>query len=212
MIWSILGIFLFCCVLGALIWINFDSKDSKNSLPEEKSGKNWCYRVPDGPHAGEVLWSGCYCGTCAIVITEKDGEHYILANQRGKGTPDFKGYWNLPCGFMEPDENGKQCAARETYEECGVKIPWDCFELHNVETEPEKRHKGHVTLRYIVIIGDLLRDKINLEDFDKIGQTGGEKDEVEARKWINIRDFDNYKWAFNHREIIQNLIKTYDLI
>ena len=34
---------------------------------------------------------------------------------------------------------------------------------------------------------------------------GGEKNEVEDIKLINIRDIDSYEWAFNHKSLIKYL-------
>lgn len=35
---------------------------------------------------------------------------------------------------------------------------------------------------------------------------GGEDNEVEEVKWIDIRKLNNYKWAFNHNKIIERII------
>lgn len=36
-----------------------------------------------------------------------------------------KGYWNLPCGFLENNETVEQGAIRETWEECLAKVEID---------------------------------------------------------------------------------------
>ena len=168
--------------------------------------KNWCYQITDmtHPHFGETLWSGRYCAVAAFIFCRfKDG-WYVLANQRGKGTPDFQGMWNCPCGFLENTESGPQGCAREAFEETGFIIDPRDLILHSVETEPEKCNKGHVTLRYYAFIEqeDLDPNK-NVEDPANL--KGGEQDEVENIKWIALRDIDKYEWAFNHKYVIDKL-------
>ena len=84
--------------------------------------KNWSYTIKEGEHKGVTLWSGRYCAVAAFVFCKLKGEWCILANQRGKGTPDYQGYWNCVCGYLEADESAEQGCAREVYEETGVKI------------------------------------------------------------------------------------------
>lgn len=168
------------------------------------------YTITEGPYAGETWYDGRYCGVSGIVLLQKGTSYYILANKRGKGSADFKHLWNLPCGFLENTESGPEGVVREIFEECGVSIPKELFTLYDVETEPEKCHKGHVTIRYIAFITDELPG-IDFSEFNHIGSTGGEQDEVEDRKWIPIQDYKNYDWAFNHEKVIEDLIKIYNL-
>ena len=91
--------------------------------------KNWSYTIHEEghPHNGKTLWSGRYCAVCGVVLfyNENTGETFALANKRGNGTPDYQGFWNLPCGFLEANESGQQGVAREVYEETGVKMEID---------------------------------------------------------------------------------------
>jgi len=155
----------------------------------------WSYKVIEGEHAGKTLWSGRYVAvSCVILAHENIGDEecwYVLANQRGKGTPDDQGKWNMPCGFLNNGESATAACARETAEECGVYINSKLFKLINVETAPEKCNNGNVSLRHLCILNkrvDILTK-----------QEGGEKDEVESVKWIPISDISNYDWAFNHK-------------
>lgn len=169
---------------------------------------NKCYTVNDPGHPldGKTLYTGRYCGACAIVLLRKDdGNIYLLANQRGKGCENFIMKWNMPCGFMEDDESGEQCASRETFEECGIRIPPEYFTLDSVETRPEKCFNGHVTIRYITFLTEESLVNLNL-GANEIGSTGGEVDEVNDRKWIPLKEYGKYDWAFHHREVIEELI------
>lgn len=171
--------------------------------------KNYSYTIQEGPHKGETLWSGCYSATCGITILRvrrflRRSKYYVLANKRGKGTPDFKHMWNLPCGFIEPSESGPECVRREILEECGIDIPAELFVFLETDTRPETRNKGHITLRYLAIT-DKNTKGIDTSHFDEIGTTGGEVDEVEERKWIDIDKVREYEWAFNHAFVLERI-------
>ena len=161
--------------------------------------KNWSYTIKEGEHAGKILWSGRYCAVTGIVIynnldTDID---YILATKRGKGTPDYQGYWCMPCGFLEADESGKQGVVREIFEETGIKYDPEKFWLWDVQTEPELCNNGNVTLRYYTVV-----DEMTTPNYVNIN---GEADEVEEVKWIPITEIDNYKWAFGHDDLIRKM-------
>ena len=171
--------------------------------------KNYSYIIQEGPHKGETLWSGCYSATCGITILRvkrflRKSKYYVLANKRGKGTPDFKHMWNLPCGFIEPSESGPECVRREILEECGINIPAELFVFLETDTRPSTRNKGHITLRYLAII-DRNTKGIDSSHFNEIGTTGGEENEVEERKWINIDKVQDYEWAFNHADVLKRI-------
>lgn len=170
--------------------------------------KNWCYKItdPNHPKCGTTLWSGRYCAVTGIVIrqmrnTNRDGfDYYVLANLRGNGTPDYQGYWNMPCGFLESNESGEEGVCREMFEECGYKVMPEDMGLFNVETDPRYCNNGNVTLRYF-----------NIEFCTKLPELkytniNGEEGEVESVKWINVKDINNYKWAFNHNKLITDFM------
>lgn len=53
--------------------------------------KNWSYTITEGEHKGKTLWSGRYCAVSAFIFCKFPDGWKVLANQRGKGTPDFQG-------------------------------------------------------------------------------------------------------------------------
>lgn len=163
--------------------------------------KNWSYTIKEGEHAGKTLWSGRYCAVTGVVLyNDLDTDiDYILATKRGKGTPDYQGYWCLPCGFLEADESGKQGVAREIFEETGIKYDPKQFWLWDVQTEPELCNNGNVTLRFYTLVDEMVTPNyVNIN---------GEVDEVEEVKWIPVMEIDNYKWAFGHDVLIKELCK-----
>lgn len=46
------------------------------------------------------------------------------------------GLWTTPAGFMETGESLQQAAARETHEECGVRLDEQALELHMISSIP----------------------------------------------------------------------------
>lgn len=175
--------------------------------------KNWSYKItdPNHPKCGTTLWSGRYCAVTGIVIKKVKNEntvstlmktgkpefdYYILANLRGPGTPDYQGYWNMPCGFLECTETGEEGVCREMFEECGYKLLPRQMELFDVETDPRYCNNGNVTIRYSNV--EFCTELPEL----KYTNINGEEGEVESVKWINVRDINKYKWAFNHKKLI----------
>ena len=162
---------------------------------------NWSYKITDldHPKCGTTLWSGRYCAVCGIVLVNCKQDTFVLANLRGSGTPDYQGYWNLPCGFLEDNETGAEGVCREIFEECGLTLAPSCFSLFDVETDPLTCNNGNVTIRYIALRTILELPKLKYENIN------GEENEVESVKWINIKEIDNYKWAFNHDILIKKV-------
>jgi ADP-ribose pyrophosphatase YjhB (NUDIX family) len=179
--------------------------------------KNWCYKItdPNHPKCGTTLWSGRYTAVTGIVVKMLTNENtipalmttgkaefdcYILANLRGPGTPDYQGYWNLPCGFLERNESGEEGVCREMLEECGYTVEPSKMKLYNVETDPRTCNNGNVTIRYYN------SEVCNTLPELKYTNINGEEGEVESVKWINVKDINNYKWAFNHKKLIANFM------
>lgn len=145
-----------------------------------------------------TLYNGRYCAVAGFIYAIVDGEYSVLANRRGSGTPDFQGYWNCPCGFLERGENSKQGISRETMEECGENITPNKFKVVYVQTEPSECNNGNVTIHHTAFIGK--RNQYNPNN--AINERGGEKNEVQDIRWIPINKVNDYKWAFGHKKNI----------
>lgn len=165
--------------------------------------KNWSYKITEGEHAGETLWSGRYCCVAGFIFSHTNGDNVkVLAVKRGKDCPDFRGMWCCPCGFLEADETGEEGIVRETWEETGYDFPAREFELFTVETDPKLCNKAHVTLMYVNILNQHEVEDCFDEDwlpFDR---------ESEEVKWIPVDEISKYDWAFGHDKIINELMET----
>ena len=130
---------------------------------------------------------------------DKDNNRYILAVKRGTGTPDpeFVGCWCLPCGYLDYDETIEEALKREVFEETGLNIENPYFmNLLDVNSDPKSDKRQNVTFRYGYIVQEPITEV-------KLTAKNSEKNEVADIKWIPTNEIDNYKWAFNHNELIK---------
>lgn len=134
-----------------------------------------------------------------IFFKEKDGSLFVLANKRGKGTPDFQGMWNCPCGYLDFDETLEQAASREVFEETGVIIDPKKFIFHYINSDPKDSNKQNVTVRFKVFLS---------KRPETMPRFGGEQNEVDKILWIPVKTIDKFKWAFNHDRIIKEIVKN----
>ena len=149
---------------------------------------------------GNTFWISRSIAVLGIITGfDKDGIQYVLATQRGKGTPDpeFVGCWCLPCGYLDYNETIKQAVSREVFEETGVKIDPSCFSLLGINSNPEEKRQN-VTIRFKCEV-------VPIENY-KLSTEFSEPDEVEAVKWIPIYEYFKYKWAFNHDKLIKDYV------
>ena len=160
-----------------------------------------CYDK-EGNFLGWFSRSVAVVGVTVLRYYDQDGnqENYILASQRGPGTPDpeFVGKWNLCCGYLDFGESCEEAIVRETLEETGVDITRSKHFVLGVNSDPNADKRQNVSIRY----GTLLRGK--KEDYEKqFSHALNEKDEVGDIKFIRLDEIDNYEWAFNHDDIIR---------
>ena len=157
--------------------------------------ENKVYIVPKDKT--RTLYTGRYCAVSGFIYAVVNGRYSVLANLRGDGVPDYKGFWNCPCGFLEGDEDSKTGRRREIKEECGIDVDYNKLQVVFTETDPWICNNGNVTIRHRAFLGRL---KGNIHHHP--GSFGGEVNEVSRIAWIPLKDVNNYKWAFNHKELI----------
>ena len=156
------------------------------------------------PETGKEEWISRAIAVLGIVIgIDKNGVKYILAEQRGTGTPDpeYIGCWCLPCGYLDYNENVHQAVAREVLEETVVNIHPDNFILFYINDDPFSDKRQNVIFRFKTELEGYIND---WELTDKFS----ESNEVSDIKWIDLREVNSYKWAFNHERIIKDYISS----
>lgn len=145
--------------------------------------------------------------TCIIPVVIYHGNIIgVLASKRGDKTPNEQGKWNLTCGYLDYDETTMECAQRELWEELGLKIPLEKFQLYKIIDDPKKDWAQNVSFRYIVKLPlyevlDYLHDSADLDSESR----GGENSEVSDIRLILKEDLSKYNWAFNHLDLIHEV-------
>lgn len=155
-------------------------------------------------YGGKEYWiSRAIATVVKFTAYDKNGEKYVLAVQRGEGTPDpeFVGSWCLPCGYLDYGETTKEAAARELKEETGIVIAPELLTLVGINDNPEDDKRQNVTFRFKYSSINTLKETWE----DRITDTFSEEKEVSRIKFIPIKELDNYKWAFNHNKLIKEL-------
>lgn len=157
---------------------------------------------------GREYWISRSVAVLGIIkAIDKNGVKYILAEQRGTGTPDpeYVGSWCLPCGYLDFNETCKEAIAREVREETGINIYPGNFKLISINDNPFYDKRQNITFRFRTELEGYIDD---FELTDKFSETN----EVMNIKWIDLREVNNYKWAFNHDKIIKEECYRYNII
>ncbi|WQJ53922.1 MAG: MutT/NUDIX hydrolase [Wendovervirus sonii] len=151
-------------------------------------------------HNGETFWysRGIVC-VSFIFATDKNGDIHVLANKRGSGVPT-PGYWNCPCGHLDFDEDCKDCAVRETYEETGIQINKKSLTLYTINDRDFQSKDQSLGFIYYTMITDKTIEEM------PTNKKHMEKNEVDEIKWINVDQLNDYKWAFNHEKRIMQIL------
>ena len=152
---------------------------------------------------GREHWiSRSIAAVVCIIAKDKSGDEYVLAVQRGKGTPDpeYVGKYCMPCGYLDYDETVAQAAQREVKEETGLTFPVSDFKLVTINDNPFDDKRQNVTFRYLVK-SDVLVNELELMFTTK----NSEKDEVSGIRFIKLSNIELYEWAFNHETLIKEI-------
>ena len=162
---------------------------------------NECITTTDG----RIMWLSRSVAVAVSIIVVNKNTPYILVNQRGTGVPDFQGYWNLPCGYLDYDETTEEAAVREVWEECGVNAkrliaqtqieffskPWD------ISSTPDN-NKQNVTIHYGL--------HAVVEQLPALSNANNEPNETADIRWLPLTELDTLRFAFNHRTRIDKYL------
>lgn len=78
----------------------------------------------------------------SVVIYLPKSRRVVLIERKHE---PYKGMMAFPAGFLRPMmEDLPSCAARETFEECGIRIAPQNMRLVNVSSNPDRDSRGHV--------------------------------------------------------------------
>lgn len=150
-------------------------------------------------HDNKKVWLSRAVGVTGIVVCEVKGERYLLISKRGKGTPNYQGCYNIPCGYLDWNESLKEGVIRELYEETGLFLTHDEWRFFNYNDD--LKDGQNISLRFIYCF--------EKDELPEVTNEHCEPDEVEDIKWIKLsrNGIKNYKWAFDHKQLVEEILK-----
>ena len=158
-------------------------------------------------HEGKKLWYSRSLACSVIILRYSDDckNIEVLVTKRGVGVEYNRGKWNVPGGFIDFDENAKECAIRETWEETGVKLPPERVYFEYLDTDPHGARQTMAAIHYAIFAINETKDW-------KFSTAHSEPDEVEEIKWININDLDKYEWMNGQISNIKRVIEYFSYL
>lgn len=165
---------------------------------------------------GKEYWISRSVAAVGFVFKKVNNTIYALVEQRGVGAADNIHSYCVACGYIDFDENGRRCIAREMLEECGFKCNINKLSLVSVTTDP-RGNKQNISLQYVY------KADVN-ENYDLNSRRGGEENEIEKVEWIPVASVNGDKitfkndyikdktWAFNHDKLIKYYIEHYETL
>lgn len=153
-------------------------------------------------HNGKTYWySRSMTAVCYVFCKNEDGEWCILANQRGPNAPSCVGLWNVPCGYLDHNENIVSAACRETLEETAVMVKPDQLNFWKLHTEPDKG-KQNLNCQFYVKLPGIINNYPASDKFNEPGETSD-------IRWIPMSELDAYHFAFNQRPNIYEIFNDF---
>lgn len=184
-----------------------NARTDKYGNPIPKHGQGWgkddtlFNRQGYNQDGSKGPWFSRSVAVATAVLLNDGGKWYILANQRGAGTPDYQGYWNLPCGYLDYNEETNEAAVREVYEETGIRLSPASIKYFGHSSSPNENRQNVV----FFFVGFLEGYKSEFT-FSKDNMEEGE---VEGIQWLPIEEVGNIRWAFDHDELVEKVLTTY---
>lgn len=171
--------------------------------PKVRSGKDWAKYGGNFPvkRNGKIFYvSRSVSVSLYVYCLNSEGEWCVLANKRGPGAERAIGAWNVPCGFLDYNENAEQGAARECWEECGVKVPDDKIRMQGVNSS-NLSGAQNVSMRFAAVLDGTINDY-------PTSSKNCEPGEVDEVSWIPLSKVGNYVWAFGQKTKVIQQAKT----
>lgn len=182
-----------------------ENRVDKYGNPIPKYGQGWgaddslMNRQGYNEDGSKGPWFSRSVAVATAVLLNDSGQWYVLANQRGSGTPDYQGYWNLPCGYLDYNEDAQTAAMREVYEETGIKL--SSVQPFGHSTDP-KENRQNICFFFV----GMLNGSVEQYQFSKDNMEEGE---VEGIQWLPLEKCDTLQWAFDHDELMNKVIAKY---
>lgn len=157
---------------------------------------------------GKSYWISRAMAVAGVIYTvdEKDNV-WFLVEKRGPGCPDFIGYNALVCGYLDWDETLPEAMYREIYEELGLKLDRNnsFLQVLYIQDDPKDNIRQNVTVRFLIGVDyDIIKQAFDSGEINtRTEDRGGEPDEVDEILLVSVDNLSDYKWAWNHDEVIK---------
>ncbi len=169
---------------------------------------------------GREVWLSRACAVVAEVCmyVAQEQTWYVLIGKRGTATPDFQGYWCLPCGYLDWDESLTEGMLREVWEETGLYIPElkeqpgfiysenpcilnkiDAHETPWSISDKPTSAKQNISFHYAILFS------WQSKPFPILSMNYCEPNEVADLKWVKLEEARNMELAFNHAQRVAML-------
>ena len=175
--------------------------------PVFKNKENECIKLDDREY-----WISRSVAIVSVLIfhDKLSNDFFVLLGKRSDKM-EQPGKFCCPCGYIDWNENGWECAVRETYEETGLYIPDyeekilfdNDKEPFYINTKPDSSRQN-IALSYGTFFNSVLNFNI-LKNDEMIGIV-----------YVNVKDLNGFDIAFNHEkriklfmEIIENKLKKH---
>jgi len=168
-------------------------------MPKFKNKQNEVIVLNKGKKDERTIWLSRSVAIVAHVWFLVDGIYYVLLGKRGPHG-DKPGLINIPCGYLDYNENLKQAMFREVWEETALdlskydskkmldytKQPW------HVYSEPDE-NRQNVAMHMAIIIADDKLPKVSIKNCEV-----GESLEAFWKPYSEALSIPEKDWAFNH--------------
>lgn len=167
--------------------------------PMFKNKENECIKLDD-----KEYWISRSVAIVSILIFHEKltNEFFVLLGKRSDKM-EQSGRLCCPCGYIDWNEDGWECAIRETYEEIGLYIPnYENKIIFDNNKEPFYINTKPDSIRQNVALGYGVL-------FDSVFQFGGFRlnDEMIDMFYVNVKNLNQYDIAFNHEKRVELFMK-----
>ncbi len=188
-------------------------------IPKFRNRRNQPVKKP----CGEEIWHARSCAVvgeiCLYDVHRKDW--YVLIGKRGQGTPDFQGFWGLPCGYLDWNETLCEGMVREVWEECGLYLPYVSqqegfvhsnnsviFQEKDWDEQPwlimDKPTGERQNLSFHFLVSFAWKG----EEHPLLSFEYADKDEVEALRWEPLSQALRLEMAFSHQNYLKKMLES----
>ncbi len=188
--------------------------------PTFKNKENEHVKLQDGRDAWLSRANAVVAHVC-VYSTEKR-KWYLLIGKRGSTTPDFRGYWGLPCGYLDWNETLCEAVVRETWEECGLLLTSLRDDERFIESNSAIiNNPQNISEKPWLISDEPLGDKQNLSfhfpilfswdgELPALTFENAEEGEVSDLSWMPFESINDMVLAFNHNQRFYEMKKSLD--